>query len=89
MKTIDPATLITNTSALNNLVDLASNITEINIPIEIATDNINAEQQSNINKIIEKYRKIEFLIPAMYQLSNVVRSELMKLPNDIITEYED
>ena len=89
MKTIDPATLITNVGAIKNLVDLLSDITEFNIPLVFATDNINEKQQSNINQIIDKYRKIELLVPAMYQLSNVVRSELMKLPNDIVTEYED
>lgn len=89
MKTIDPATLITNVGALKNLVDLLSDITEFNIPLVFATDNINEKQQSNINQIIDKYRKIELLVPAMYQLSNVVQSELMKLPNDIVTEYED
>lgn len=89
MKTIDPATLITNVGAIKNLVDLLSDITEFNIPLVFATDNINEKQQSNINQIIDKYREIELLVPAMYQLSNVVQSELMKLPNDIVTEYED
>lgn len=89
MNTINTSTLITNANALKNLVDLLSDITEFNIPTVFAMDSINVEQKDTINQIIDKYRKIELLVPAMYELSNVIKLEIRNLPDDIITEFED